>query len=633
MLPISNRTPLLELLRSEDAAVRVSALQFLVQNPHFARNEEVVILLKPLADEPDGTVRFWARKVIAELERSVASHNVFDPSLQKLRKILLPTDLHPENIQERVQACISGQDAIDLLKPIVDLRRSEFLDSLISILETSKDVRVIAYLVKSLGCRFPQDRLIPLIGKFLDHDDDRVSANAIEGLENIGSSNSIGDFARLLDHKSHRVRANAAKALSKFDAVIAGETLEQMLRDKDHPHIIIGACHAIKQLKAESFLSDLVPLVGDPLISESALEAISSIFENTALKFMDGLLETRHHQAIRERILYELQERLGKRHIQGVNPWNRPWDKENANILLEIGEQKIFSYEIAISREEAQKRALENHKELFNLWSRLWYRPRDGDIELTYSETRYEPFWHVSCKLDIDFTRSRNIEILIDSKVQELKIGDRLVSVESSKLAVPVFEHLRDEITKETWIDAQTGSSCDFSRYAEKSRREIKEIKEIRDAGKPMNSRVFHGNAEKTANRESLESKAAHEVKEVIVIPPRIKASIIIRDLLAELMKPIKADEINDERIRFSLLNLCFRPVHAFEFTWKSREQQAVMEIDAVTGDIVPGRTVKQSLSEVFSETTLFEIGTDAAGLIIPGGDIAIKLARAVFSK
>ena len=57
------------------------------------------------------------------------------------------------------------------------------------------------------------------------------------------------------------------------------------------------------------------------------------------------------------------------------------------------------------------------------------------------------------------------------------------------------------------------------------------------------------------------------------------------------------------------------------------------MEIDAVTGTIRQGGSLLPQLTKMVTRDALFDIGADTIGLLVPGGSIAVKVARAALDK
>lgn len=99
--------------------------------------------------------------------------------------------------------------------------------------------------------------------------------------------------------------------------------------------------------------------------------------------------------------------------------------------------------------------------------------------------------------------------------------------------------------------------------------------------------------------------------------------------MLKEFFLGIQADEIFEEKIEVSCIDLYYRPVYAFQFNWKSKNKKAIVEIDAVTGAYSTGsRTFSEYIGKALDRDFLFDIGADAAGIFIPGGSIAVKAAK-----
>jgi hypothetical protein len=71
----------------------------------------------------------------------------------------------------------------------------------------------------------------------------------------------------------------------------------------------------------------------------------------------------------------------------------------------------------------------------------------------------------------------------------------------------------------------------------------------------------------------------------------------------------------------------------AFEFHWRPKDKRGVVEIDAATGAFRQGGSLLPQIGRVITRDALFDIGADTIGLLIPGGSIAVKVARAALDK
>ncbi len=113
-----------------------------------------------------------------------------------------------------------------------------------------------------------------------------------------------------------------------------------------------------------------------------------------------------------------------------------------------------------------------------------------------------------------------------------------------------------------------------------------------------------------------------------IVVPPEIRASFVMRQALQVMLKPVQADVIFEEVVTVEAIDLYYRPIFAFEFRWKPKDKTAVAEFDGVTGDMRNAKSLRQQMNIPISRDALFDIGADTIGMIVPGGNIAVKLAK-----
>ena len=119
--------------------------------------------------------------------------------------------------------------------------------------------------------------------------------------------------------------------------------------------------------------------------------------------------------------------------------------------------------------------------------------------------------------------------------------------------------------------------------------------------------------------------------EESIVVPPQVRASSMVRQVLSEMLKPVQADVVLEEEVSIQNIDLYYRPIYAFEYHWTSKDKRAVVEFDGLTGDMRHGgKALRQQLSHVFTRDVLFDVGADMVGMLIPGGGVAIKVAKAV---
>jgi hypothetical protein len=203
------------------------------------------------------------------------------------------------------------------------------------------------------------------------------------------------------------------------------------------------------------------------------------------------------------------------------------------------------------------------------------------------------------CEARVDFVREKSIPLDLDKNVNEIKVGDQYFKANNGKAFVSVEERCVTRKNNNLFINAVTGEKKDFSDLNDNSFSRISTIEEISQG-------------------------------EFLVVPAKIKASILVRDMIFETMKPLKAIEIIAQSLKIEKLNLCFRPVYVYEYIWEAKNTTVAFEIDGITGKINEGRVLNPEISkDLVSEASLFDIGADAIGLVVPGGEIAAKIARA----
>jgi hypothetical protein len=271
---------------------------------------------------------------------------------------------------------------------------------------------------------------------------------------------------------------------------------------------------------------------------------------------------------------------------------------------ITISEQKVFIIPEVITPEQARERAWDKKAGVFSSGlSSLLSRPKGEDIKIVYSEKRYEPFWLIECQSSYTYDRLRKFPVQVTGpEVQSVTVSNLSFTPSDDKklgrvFFIPGVEHCQEEHSRLSYFDGLSGERRDFT-YALKFRAE--EIKELE-------SYPFQGMA----------------------VPPEIRASFVVRQMLQELMRPLQADKVYEEKITITRIELFYRPIYAFEYHWVPRDRQGVAEFDGLTGEMkTGGRTFKQAVSEVLKKDMLFDLGADVLGLIVPGGSIAVKLAK-----
>lgn len=143
--------------------------------------------------------------------------------------------------------------AIKRLTPVEDDR---VLEALFSRLETEKTGKMIAAILSAVGGICRTDRILRA-ERFLDHDDERVVANAIEAIGQVNLPKGLDLILPKLGSRNNRIKANAAIALFVNGRYEVVETLKPMLLHSD-PLMRASAAFAIGELTRMAHREDLI---------------------------------------------------------------------------------------------------------------------------------------------------------------------------------------------------------------------------------------------------------------------------------------------------------------------------------------------------------------------------------------
>ncbi|MFZ5916261.1 MAG: hypothetical protein ACOYZ7_04970 [Chloroflexota bacterium] len=269
-----------------------------------------------------------------------------------------------------------------------------------------------------------------------------------------------------------------------------------------------------------------------------------------------------------------------------------------------IAEERAYLLREEVSTEQAKEKAWDRKTSVFGGISRLVFRPKGEEVQIVYNEKRYEPFWHVVCRTSYVYDRQRKYTVPVSgAEVKRVTVaGQEFVLGEKPHFLLSGTEHCEEKSQKEVFIDAVSSEQQDWKHYLSYSREEI--------------------------DITSFKPEAA------IVVPPETRASFIVRQVLSDMIKAIQADVIHEDLVEVSVIDLYLKPVYAFEYLWQSKDRRAVAEFDGLTGEMrTGGKTLRQQIGTMLTPEVLFDVGIDAVDLLVPGGGIAIKVARALSSK
>lgn len=276
---------------------------------------------------------------------------------------------------------------------------------------------------------------------------------------------------------------------------------------------------------------------------------------------------------------------------------------------IALADQHIFILEDRHSAEEIRQRAMDRRTGAFGSGlGNMLQRPKADDIEFVNSQHRLEPLWHVGGQALYVYERAREYTVPVSgAEVREVTVHGERHPLKAAggrgMFVLPTTEHCREEVRQELYVDGVSGAA-------------------VTDA-----TTIIGG-----PKREVTELASAAEGS-TVVVPPTNHASSLIRQLLASMLKPVQADAITEESMTLEHIDLYYRPWWAFEFHWKPKDKRGVVEIDALTGQMRQGQALISKVQRVVSRDALFDIGADTISLLVPGGGIAVKVAKLAMDK
>jgi hypothetical protein len=268
-----------------------------------------------------------------------------------------------------------------------------------------------------------------------------------------------------------------------------------------------------------------------------------------------------------------------------------------------IAEKGAFVFEPAISAEEARGRAGAHKSSAFGALSRLFSRPKDEDVAMTDLGPCYLPLWHAKAHLHFVYDRSESYKVSIKTPhTVATTVNGKEYPVVAGAIDLPVVEHCERDEQRELWLDALSGQPANVQPY-------------LRAQTTPID----------------LEEFAPEGAK---IIAPTVRASGVIRTLLGDDFHPLDADEVREEEVNVDCIDLYLRPTYGFKYVWAAKNKTAEVAIDAITGDLQaePPAAIA-AVGKLLKPDTLFDIGAETMNLVIPGGAIALRVAKALADK
>jgi len=275
---------------------------------------------------------------------------------------------------------------------------------------------------------------------------------------------------------------------------------------------------------------------------------------------------------------------------------------EQSTVRIEASATRVLLFEEVYPARAAQEQADKSRLNAFGTLARLnpLNRPKADTVQLAKSELRYEPFWHVEARREVDFIHDATYQVPVaNPHAQRLLVGGLELPVQSPDrkpwIELPVREACLRRIEATVFQDGMKRDTRAgaLQRYVEK----------------------YRAIEQDQLDRDGL-------------LRPLLSSAAATQMALSRLAsEAIDATEIRDDAITIGKLHLYYRPVFAFEYAWTTAGKVGVVEVDGLTGDVVEsGQWFRDKLGAAMTRDLLVDIGADAISLAIPGGSIAVKV-------
>lgn len=276
-----------------------------------------------------------------------------------------------------------------------------------------------------------------------------------------------------------------------------------------------------------------------------------------------------------------------------------------------VKEAEAYHFLPQVSLEVAKDRIEQKKTQLIaGTFGALLSRPKPEEFRLVALENRLEPFWLVTVSTCTRYDRTKTYSVAASgAEVQSVTIFENTLPVETkpkegSRFVLPAVEHCLETARQTRTYHGLSGDAVDYARYLQYPKNLIPEIGAFTPEG-------------------------------VLVVPPQVTAAPVIRQTLAETLKPVgHAHTILEERVDVEALELNLMPIYALEYEWLGKNKRQVLEFNALSGEInASGKTMSSRIKGIISRDLVFDITADAVGMVVPGGSIAVKLVKAVVDR
>lgn len=268
--------------------------------------------------------------------------------------------------------------------------------------------------------------------------------------------------------------------------------------------------------------------------------------------------------------------------------------------------EKVFVFDQVYPLSAATEQANQKKLNAFGLLAKFnpFKRPKEDTVLLSKHVLRYEPFWHVVTTRSVDYSRELIYPVEIgNAYANKVLINDKEYSVAEQgnkrTINLQAVEYSHRKINYEDYLD---GLSRDLKK----------------------------GTLANYINKYKVQEQTVLELAEAIV--PQLRLPMLLQKIRQTLdAEVINAHEFQEDIVTVEKVHLYYRPVFAFEFAWTTEDKVGVIEVDGLTGEVIEnGQWFKEKLQAITTREMLFEMGSELAGALVPGGGTAVKVIERI---
>jgi hypothetical protein len=285
---------------------------------------------------------------------------------------------------------------------------------------------------------------------------------------------------------------------------------------------------------------------------------------------------------------------------------------------LRLPTPHAFIVNPTLQREVAQQQAIDKRITIVaGGLSGLFSRPKPEEVDLAYSEFRYEAFWHVIVTVRYVFERNKTFTVPVTgAEVRKVTVLGQEFEVAAPQPQQPQQSSPSGFLQQ---IGQQIGIAGNVTRTFGVPGVEycVDENRQERFLDTMMGQAVPNGGDYVKKDKTELTDLSVLSANGALVTTPQMTAAKVLRTLLATMAKQIQADKILEEGTTIETCDLYFRPVYAFELAWRPKNKTAVAEFDGVTGAMINGKVVRSG-GTMLAPDALFDINADNIASLFP---------------